>query len=58
MNGRFVLDARSVINVHAATRAGLCVLVLGVPVPMAPAAAASSSDHESEIELAGAAGTR
>jgi UDPglucose 6-dehydrogenase len=58
MHDRFVLDARNVVNVHVATRAGLRVLVLGVPAPGAPSASEARGDQDAAIELAGAAQTR
>jgi UDPglucose 6-dehydrogenase len=54
MRGHFVLDARTVVNVHAATRAGLRVLVLGVPAP-GGAAVEVAGEQAGETELAGTA---
>jgi UDPglucose 6-dehydrogenase len=64
MRGRFILDARTIVDVDAATAAGLRVLVLGVAAPSAsadrakPDAASTAADQSAEIQLAGTAGSR
>ncbi len=61
MRGRFVLDARTIVDVSAAARAGLRVLVLGVAAPGAPGGSASETPvqgQSTETQLAGTAGPR
>jgi UDPglucose 6-dehydrogenase len=57
MRGRFVLDARSIVDLAAAGRAGLTVLDLGV-VATRPADAADPRETEEPLPIAAAAPVR
>jgi UDPglucose 6-dehydrogenase len=58
MRDRFVLDARTIVNVHAATRAGLQVLVLGVAGGRSSTARVPGNEELTDVELAGTAAAR
>jgi UDPglucose 6-dehydrogenase len=57
MRGRVVLDARSVVDVDAATRAGIRVLSLGVPVAAAPDTTETKSESQ-QVAVATGTGSR